>query len=458
MNTERARKGRRSSWSRLLGCLFLVLFVAGGLYSGFIFYNTVKDIVAYAQFPSFADFTLPAVSAQEEPQESFLPKLEKKERVNILLLGIDQRPGERAARTDTIIIATIDPQTNTAGMLSIPRDLRVNIPTVGEKRINTAYFYGEINNYPGGGPALAMRTIQQNFGIPIHYYVLVNFQGFKAVVDTIGGIDVYVEEDINDPKYPDQNYGYDPFYITKGWHHMDGETALKYARTRATPGGDFDRLKRTQQVIMAVRDRVMQTDLLIQFIPQIPHLMRTLGDAIQTDMPVDMVIQLAEMAKDIDRDHIRAEVISGDMTIPTTLPSGAQVLCPVMEKIRPLVREMFLSPVQLDEAQIEDLNRLAAENARIMVQNGTPTGNLAARTSAYLKEQGFHVVQFGNADRFDYARTVIIYYAEKPYTVARLAQVFNVPQEAIQNATSQQSPVDIRVIIGADFKLPEGNQ
>ena len=93
-----------------------------------------------------------------------------------------------------------------------------------------------------------------------------------------------------------------------------------------------------------------------------------------------------------------------------------------------------------------------------MVQNGTPTGNLAARTSAYLKEQGFHVVQFGNADRFDYARTVIIYYAEKPYTVARLAQVFNVPQEAIQNATGQQSPVDIRVIIGADFKLPEGNQ
>ena len=150
------------------------------------------------------------------------------ERMNILLLGIDQRPNDDpdTTRTDTMIIFSLDPATKTAGMLSIPRDLYVPLPNRDQDRINTAHVYG--------GPQYAMETIQYNFGIPMHHYVRVNFNALVTLVDLVGGIDIYVDQDIDDQAYPDENYGYDPFVISAGWHHMDGATALKYARTRHT--------------------------------------------------------------------------------------------------------------------------------------------------------------------------------------------------------------------------------
>lgn len=169
-----------------------------------------------------------------------------KERITILLLGIDQRPGEDpdVARTDTIMLLTLDPQTKSAGMMSIPRDLYVPLPDRGMDRINTAHVYG--------GPEFAKRAIEYNFGIPIQHYARVDFTALTSLVDLVGGVDVYNDEDINDTSYPDNNYGYEPFVLAKGWHNLDGKTALKYARTRHG-SSDFSRIKRQQQVIMALR-------------------------------------------------------------------------------------------------------------------------------------------------------------------------------------------------------------
>lgn len=458
---SRRSSNRRSFWSRLLLGTLSVILIIGGIYSGYIFYITVRESVAHAQLPFLPNVKLPSVSGQSQERESNigtggepLPDLQKKERVNILLLGIDERQDQYGPwRTDTMIVLTIDPENNTAGILSIPRDLWVNIPGYDANRINTAHYTGDLKKHPGGGPALAIKTVQDFFGIPIHYYVRVNFRGFVEAIDTIGGIDIYVEEEIDDPKYPDEAYGYDPLYIPAGLQHMDGELALKYARTRHS-GSDFDRLRRQQQVIMAVRDKVLRFDLLPQLLSKLPQLLQTVGDAVQTDLQPDEILNLAQLAGQIDDEHIKTAVIDSSMTVDTTTPNGAQVLIPIRDEIRAVVDDVFTAPVQEAEDKSEDREKVIAEGAKIIVHNGSTIGNLAAQTSAFLKEQGLQVVEFGNAERFDYPTTIIVDYTGKEYTVQYLARLLNIPQDNIQPFTGSYSEIDIRLIIGADFQLP----
>lgn len=445
---------RSISWTKLLFSILLTAFVAGGLYGGYLFYSTMKDLVAHAQLSSLS--RLPAVSIKKSEigtSGELLPQ--KKERVNILLLGTDEREGEHGPwRTDTMIVATIDPANMTAGILSIPRDLWVFIPGYSEGRINTAHFIGEAKDYPGGGPALAMKTVQYNLGISLHYYARINFDGFKKIIDTIGGIDIYVEEEIKDPKFPDERHGYEPLHITAGQHHFDGEMALKYARTRHG-GSDFKRIERQQKVILAVRDKVLRFDLLPQFLPQLPQLMRTASESVQTDLPPEEIVRLARIAAQIDTEHIKTAAIDASLTMPTTLENGAKVLIPVREKIRPVVDDIFTSPPQVDEEQIEHAERLATEGAKIAVRNGTPTSGLAERTAAFLKKQGFQITEFGNADHLNHTQTMIIDYTGKMYTTDCLAHLFRVSDENVQHRSNPQGGIDICIILGSDWSLPE---
>ena len=458
---SRGSRNRRSSWSRLLLSIFSAILIVGGIYFGYFFYVTVRELVAHAQLPSLPSVNLPPIPGQPEQKTNIstggepLPDWQKKERVNILLLGIDEREGQYGPwRTDTMILLTIDPESKTAGMLSIPRDLWVPIPGYSENRINTAHYTGDLKKHPGGGPALAIKTVQDFFGIPIHYYVRVNFSGFVEAIDTIGGIDIYVEKDIYDPKYPDEAYGYDPLYIPAGSHHMDGELALKYARTRHS-GSDFDRLQRQQQVIMAVRDKVLRFDLLPQLLPKLPELLKTVGDAVQTDLQPNQILNLAQSVSQIDDEHIKTAVIDSSITVDTTTPNGAQVLIPIRDEIRAVVDEIFTAPAQeAAEEETETRDKLAAEGAKIIVHNGSTVGNLAAQTSAFLKEKGLQVVEFGNAERFDYHNTIIVDYTGKEYTMQYLARLLDIPENNIQPFTGSHSEIDIRLIIGADFQLP----
>jgi LCP family protein required for cell wall assembly len=446
--------------------VFSVILILGGVYFGYFFYVTVRELVAHAQLPSLPSVnllpSLPIASQQPERKTNIstggepLPDWQKKERVNILLLGIDEREGQYGPwRTDTMIVLTIDPESKTAGMLSLPRDLWVPIPGYDENRINTAHYTGDLKKHPGGGPALAIKTVQYNFGIPIHYYIRVNFSGFIQAIDTIGGVDIYVEKEIDDPLYPDNAYGYDPLYIPAGLQHMDGELALKYARTRHT-GSDFDRLRRQQQVILAVRDKVLRLGMLPQLLPKLPELLKTVGDAVQTDLQLDEMINLAQLASQIDDEHIKTAVIDSSMTVDTTTPNGAQVLIPLREEIRTVVDEIFSTPTEAvaEEEETGEREKLAAEGAKIIVHNGSTAGNVASQTSAFLKEKGFQVVEFGNAERFDYPTTMIVDFTGKEYTIQCLARLLNVSQNNIQKYTGSYSEVDIRLIIGADFQLP----
>ena len=425
------------------------LFVAGGFYSAYMFYMTIREVAASAEMPALPVLYLPVPGQKPVPlliREETVD-WQRKERVNILLLGVDRRPGEHGPwRTDTMLLATADPSTNSAGMLSIPRDLWVPIPGFEENRINMAHYLGDAREYPGGGPALAKKTVQYNFGVPVNYYVRIDFDGFREIVDTIGGIDIDVESEIIDDKYPDESYGYDPLYIAAGRQHMDGELALKYARTRHG-SSDFDRAKRQQQMLLAVRDKALQLNLL----PKLPELMGLLADAIETDLQPSEILNLAQIGANIDRDSVKSAVVDQNMTLRHVTPTGADVLLPKRDKIRPLIDEMFTSkPVEVPvkvTVQVVEPDELTADDAKISILNGTKRDGLTEEVADFLRTKGYNIVEMGRSDRDDYAKTIIVDYAGKTFTLEQLSEDIGVPLTEVRSSPNVQPGLDIRVIL-----------
>jgi LCP family protein required for cell wall assembly len=279
----------------------------------------------------------PVVHAPPAPLPSTHPAAES---TTVLLLGTDRRNISGSTdNTDTLLLFYLNPETQRAAMLSIPRDLYVDVPGHGQNRINTAYTYGERDGT--GGLALARQTVSATLGIPVDHAVLIDFTVFVTVVDAIGGIDVAVPHDIYDQTYPDSGIGYDPFYISAGSHHLDGATALKYARTRATVNGDFDRTARQRQVVMAVRKQILSLDLLPGLIAQSPTLWANLQGAFEADLTLSEMIDLAITASQIPSDQIATDSIDDSCTIPWTTPGGAQVLLPLPDVIGVRVSDLI---------------------------------------------------------------------------------------------------------------------
>jgi len=261
--------------------------------------------------------------------------------VNILLLGIDQREIEKGPwRTDTMLLVSIDPATEAAVMLSIPRDLWVTIPGYGESRINEAHYWGDAKKYPGGGPALAKKTVWYALGVPVHYYVRINFAGFEKLVDAIGGLTIDVKKPIHDEEYPDNTYGTMVIDIPAGVQNMNGQRALQYARSRHGTS-DFDRMTRQQAVLLAARDKILSLDVPII---RIPELLRIAGNAVQTDMTVDEIMLLGRIAKGIARDEYQQGLIDSSMTTTVVTPQGWMVEVADWNKVRKLVDSLFPAP------------------------------------------------------------------------------------------------------------------
>lgn len=434
----------------LLAGMAFTMFVCGSLLAGYYFFDTIREYTASANVPNVVGIVAD-VPAQAAPIATIAPppNVDAGERINVLLLGIDRRHDEEGPwRTDTMIVATFDPKTKTAGMLTIPRDLYVPIPApgAGEAKINTANFFGDSSKYPGGGPALAKKTVEYNLGIPIHYYVLLDFDGFRRIIDALGGIDVDVPEAIDDPEYPTEDYGVMHLQIPAGRQHMDGDTALKYARSRKTTS-DFDRSKRQMQVILAARDKALR----INALAQAPQLLAELGNAIETDMAPEQLLALAPVVAQVRADNIKTRSIDLSMTYEIKLNTGADVLWPDREKISALVQELFSTPASGSTISISPLK---AEAARIVILNGTNKDGLAAMASRYLKNNGFNVVQIGNAERRDYSSTVLVDLGDKPTTLAWLSEHMNVAASNIRHNVTTQRDSDIRVILGSDWTPP----
>ncbi|HWQ13466.1 MAG TPA: LCP family protein, partial [Roseiflexaceae bacterium] len=223
--------------------------------------------------------------------------------VTVLLLGIDRRPGEGGpARMDAIIVARVEPERRRVALLSLPRDLIVDIPGYGPARINAASVYGELYPQLGGGAAAARNTVSQLLGIPIDYVVHVDFEGFIRAIDAIGGVTIDVPSELYDSAYPTMDYGYTTVHFLPGPQHMDGETALKYARIRHMDS-DFARMRRQQQVILAAVERLRGQNLVEQ-LNSVASISGALRGYLTFDIPEERLVGLVWALRDTTPEQV----------------------------------------------------------------------------------------------------------------------------------------------------------
>ncbi len=457
-----ARPWHGSAWAGALltaaASFAFVAFVGGGLYFGAVsiyalsLYQAETGAVVPEGVREAISLVTGAASTtgpEAEPSSGGrrggfggieLPNWDGIDPFNILLLGLDQRDGERdagqPARSDTMILVRIDPRAKSAAMMSIPRDLWVDIPGAGQGRINTAYTFGEARRIEGGGPGLAKRTIEANFGLRVDYWARVDFHGLERIVDTLDGIIVDVERPIKDDEYPTDDYGIERVYIPAGLQFMDGHLALRYARSRHSEN-DFGRMRRQQRVLFAIRQRALQLNMLWRA----PMLVSQAREMVSTDLTVAQLVRLAKLAQQIDSERVNSLLIDASYVRGVQLADGAQVLMADKEKVRGAITKLVagMNPEQA---------------ARIEVLNGSGRAGLAADTAKYLLNLGYEVVRIDDADRNDYVDSVIEVFSGRRSLADDLAATLRLPRWTPREARGQDDEVDIRIIVGREFRLP----
>jgi polyisoprenyl-teichoic acid--peptidoglycan teichoic acid transferase len=360
--------------------------------------------------------------------------------INIAVLGSDRRPDWSEWHTDAVHIISIQPHVPAVTVLSIPRDLYVYIPGFWMSRINFADVYGDLYGYEGGGPALLQQTLLYNLGIPMDHYVRTDFDGFIGIIDALDGVDVPVHCHLEDHwPYPDENGEYPIKVLEPGVHHLDGESALWYARSRMTTDV-FSRERRQQQVLQAIWRRARGLDLL----PQVPELWERSREMIVTDMTLDDIALLADVAFRLDEQDVRFRNIGREHVIPWTTPKGGAVFLPNWEELGPVVSEV-LGPIPE--------GRLRRTLQTVEVWNGTYNAQWDQLAADRLVRQGFPVF-IGEPDRRDYAQTILIDYTTttKGSAVPYLQAMFGISSEDVISTPSPDMPVQYRLIIGADYE------
>jgi polyisoprenyl-teichoic acid--peptidoglycan teichoic acid transferase len=394
------------------------------------------------------------------PPSELPPAWDGASRVNILVMGLDY--GDWAAdrtgpsRTDSMILLTVDPITKEAGMLSIPRDLWVNIPGFEHGRINTAHALGETYKLPGGGPALAAKTVEDFLGVPVQYYAVVSFDAFTRMVDELGCIHIMAFEELDIDPVGKGN----TIHLTKDLGYcMDGATLLAYARNRKTQGGDVDRARRTQQAIIALKDAVLLPENFPTLISKAPALYQELSSGIKTNLTFEDAMKLVMLIKDVSTENIKSHVIDYSMSNLASVMSkdgqAMSILVPIPDKIRELRDQMFAESGSIKPfAQGEPAQLAMKEGASLEILNGTYTAGLAGKTGDYFKSLGMNVAVVGNPDQIGYPRTMIIDHSGKPYMTKYLLDLFQTSAASqFQIQFDPASPADVTIILGEDWAV-----
>jgi polyisoprenyl-teichoic acid--peptidoglycan teichoic acid transferase len=390
------------------------------------------------------------VGIPNAPSAVELPKWNGKTRITVLFLGLDYRDWEAGEipRSDTMMLVTLDPLAQTVGFLSIPRDMWVEIPGFGHNKINTAYFLGEVNKLPGGGPGLAMETVEHFLGVPVDYYALVDFMTFVDLIDELGGLDLYVRQEVTISRIGDND---SQEILREGVQWLDGMQVLGYARSRYTDGGDFDRAARQQEVIMAIKDQVVTWNMLPELIAKAPALYQEVNEGINTNLNLDDMLKLANLGVQIPRENFTQKVIGPDMVYSGTSPDGLSIMIPIPDDIRGLRDQVFTNTPISQTVINSDLAVLRqTEGARIAIHNGTQDGTLASRTAEYFRSQGLNVVEETNAQNIYNSSQMIIYHG-KPYTASYLAGLLGIPNAAVTFEFNPDNYADIVLILGNDW-------
>lgn len=375
-------------------------------------------------------------------------------RVNFLLLGEGGVPHDGPYLTDTIMVASLKPETGQVALVSIPRDLIVNLGKLGWQKINAANAFGEQNG-PGQGAVLASQVIGQMLDIPIHYYVRVNFDGFANMVDQLGGLPIEVQNAFVDHQYPTDNNGYTTINFEAGNQVMTGARALEFVRSRhasGTEGSDFARARRQQQVLVALKNKLLSPSTYLNPTLVI-RLYRTFSQSVETNLSAGEAVRLANILRTVDTQNIITRTFDNT---PTGLlhesvgSNGAYILLPNKpdySELKNTLASIFTEP------------KLASEAAMVVLENGTTITGLAQTAAANLSTAGVTVREVKNAAEPHYANTIVYDYSNntKPSTRKILETLFRTT--AVQPDKSDQSvtpPADFLIILGADWQAPKG--
>lgn len=304
----------KSSWGRNETILLIIIILLISIFISLLPRSTVKEVKISSENQKIIEkpklITLGNISGLIFDKN---PLAEKKQ-INILFLGIPGETYNAPELTDTIILINIRPKTQRTIFLSIPRDLLVKIPpglSPGNlcTKINALYTY---KNLPTAQRIEAVKiVINEITGIVPDYWVVLDLEGVKKIIDQVGGINVLVKEDVYDPAFPGPNNSYQIFQLKKGWRWLDGETALKYIRTRHDPGGDFARISRQQEVLMALKNKVLSLNPFWNF-PTLLKIWNTLSNHLQTNLALAEAKYFWELGKEINPDKIIPRVIDNN--------------------------------------------------------------------------------------------------------------------------------------------------
>jgi LCP family protein required for cell wall assembly len=391
-------------------------------------------------FPTGAAPPIPDISIDAPGR---VPALGDSDSVNFLLIGSDKRPGG-SYRTDTMVVVVWWPKDGQVSMISIPRDLWIYIPSVGMQRINTAYQSGEIDGYSGGGPGLLRDTIAYNLGLRIDHTAKVEFDGFRRIVDTLGGVDVpvacpYTDWHLTDPAAdPNDANNWSLYTVPAGMIHMDGDLTLWYARSRLK-SDDFDRALRQQETLRAIFAKALRTDTLTR----VTQLYGEFSNAIATDLGLRDMLALALSAPRLSNANIRSYYIRPPYVSEWTTPAGADVLLPNQNELQQLL-------IQATTLSTTALHRQAVS---IEVQNGTAVDGMDGLAANRLNYAGY-ATRISAADHRDYTNSVLIDATPGQDAGARAAILagLGLSTATVVSAPDSKATTQYRLVLGSDYQ------
>jgi LCP family protein required for cell wall assembly len=440
---------------------------------------------AYARFrhidlPDPVPTRLGSTSGDVEPENE---KLDISGRINILVLGEDNVEGSR--RSDTILVATLDIDNENVRVLSIPRDTRMNIPRYGPQKVNHAYAYGKTD--------LVRETVQRFLGVPISYYVKVDYDNFPKLVDMVGGVDIYVGKDM---KYTDKR-GHLEINIPEGKQRMNGETALKYVRFRKDARGDIGRVHRQQQFMKAMLHRMYEPENLLRFAAIVNEVKNTVA----TDVNPSMILQLGYFVKKMDKqtDKIFFMMLPGTASLIDNLsywvpdtkaveaflkadaaelktmvaaaqsqkaPDPLQVITGA-DDYSPDYPDGVKPPQKAENKQSDAIAAFASPTPKtvseivaempeaVAVLNGSGKDGIGSAIATHLQKIGVDVRHVGNAKHFDYKSSNIIFPADQQkaetgrLAAQYLATLCGISSGLVKQDRQAQFP---SLIVGHDFE------
>ncbi|MFH1822738.1 MAG: LCP family protein [Patescibacteria group bacterium] len=420
-------------------------------------------------------YKLPIIGQIKHLAESANKELkgEDRDRINILLLGMGGKNHEGGYLTDTIMLASIEPSTKKISLLSIPRDLSIPMENMGWRKVNNINAFAEVANPDSGGLAVSP-ALGDILEIPIDYYFRVDFAGFVNIIDELGGVEIEVENKLEDFRYPimgmEDAYPYEAryehLYIETGKQKMDGELALKYVRSRhalGVEGSDFARARRQQKVLEATKDKLLSKYILFKPM-MISNIINQLQEHVSTNLKIWEILNLWNLIKDTKKENLINKVLDNSpsgLLKDTISEQGAYVLIPTSGDFAEIV---YLVHNIFSDVPLESKTKVATEKATIEVRNGTWINGLANQKALDLEKYGFEVIRIGNSSHQNFQKSVIydLTFGEKIESLSILKEKtganvsFAIPQWLIDDITNDladevnpEQP-DFLLILGQD--------